>query len=106
MRPISAPVKKKLELDPRMKLCPLRHNRLVESCEGRVQWDHVWIYANHQIDEVWAIVGVCEKHHKEKDGDRYIKRIIERESLLRSTPEDLAKYPRKNWQQIKKSLGL
>lgn len=106
MRPISEKVKKELEGDPRMKLCVVRHSTLLEACEGRVEWDHIWIYAGKQIDEPWAIVGVCKKHHREKDGNPYIKRLVESASLRLATEEDLAKYPRKNWSQIKHFLGL
>lgn len=106
MRPITDKVKKILEADPRMKLCAARNSFLTGACVGRVEWDHVWIYAGRQIDEPWAIIGLCKKHHREKDGNKYLKRLAEHESLRLATSEDLEKYPRKNWSQIKHFIGL
>lgn len=106
MRPITDKVKKILEADPRMKLCAVRHVSLVGACEGRVEWDHVWIYAGKQINEPWAIVGLCKKHHRNKDGNGYLKSLVQGISIRLATSEDLAKYPRKNWLQIKHFLGL
>jgi hypothetical protein len=107
VRPISARVKKILLADPRMKRCALAPVQdLYEPCDGRIEFEHAWIYAGRQIDEPWAIIGVCSKHHKMKDGDRAVKAAIETASLMLATDEDLAQYPRKNWQQIRRSLGL
>ena len=32
-------------------------------CSGRITWEHALIYAGKQIDEPWAIVLLCERHH-------------------------------------------
>lgn len=76
------------------------------ACWQKVEWDHVWIYAGRQINEKWAIVGVCKKHHAAKEGNLLLKDSIARASLRLATEEDLAKYPRKNWVQIRRALGL
>ena len=33
------------------------------NCEGRITWEHALIYGGSQIDEAWAILGICEFHH-------------------------------------------
>lgn len=103
MRPIPQTLRTLLEKEPRMKRCAASCFSL---CEGRIEWDHVWIYAGRQINEPWAIVGVCKKHHYEKNGNREIKALVEEESLLHASVEDLEKYPRKDWTQELKKLGI
>lgn len=103
MRPISAAVKNKLELDPRMRRCALWGVSGFDDCEGRVEWHHVWIYAGRQIDEAWAIVGACTHHHKQADSRERVKQGFEVASLVLATLEDLQKYPRKDWVQIYKT---
>ncbi|MDE2022434.1 MAG: hypothetical protein KGI71_06000 [Patescibacteria group bacterium] len=110
MRPIPAPMRAKLEQQPRMKRCALASAQdLYGMCSGRLthpEWHHVWTYAGQQINEPWAIVGACSRHHEMVKSDRAVRMAFEAASLLLATEEDLAKYPRKNWKQIKKSLGI
>ena len=107
MRPIPPAMREKLAQEPRMKVCALSGlGRAYGGCSGGIEWDHVWIYAGKQINELWAIIGVCKGHHKAKDGNRVVKDAICIASLKLAKPADLAKYPRKNWDQIKKSLCL
>jgi hypothetical protein len=63
-------------------------------CSGRITWEHVWIYAGRQINEIWAIIPLCWFHHL---GDGFNKKINEMLSLDRATAADLAKYPKKKW---------
>lgn len=97
MRPIPKKLRDELAADPFMKQCL----RLQEgTCKGRITWEHAWSYANRQINEKWAIVPLCEHHHF-VDLKKHIGQLA---SLNRATKEDLAKYSRKDWGQIKKSL--
>lgn len=75
-------------------------------CEGKIEWHHVWKYAGRQINELWAILGGCSKHHRMVDSEWLVRDSFRRASLRLATPEDLAKYPRMNWDQIKISLGI
>lgn len=34
------------------------------NCDGRITWEHAIIYAGKQLNETWAILGICEYHHK------------------------------------------
>lgn len=105
MRPIPIKMRAELQLESRVKRCALIGLEF-GLCEGKIEWDHVFIYAGRQINEKWALVGVCSKHHYEKNGNQLLKEAIARNSLRLATNEDLEKYPRKNWAQIKKSLGM
>ena len=94
-------MREQIAADPYYQRCALSR---WGGCDGRVQWHHVWIYAGRQINEIWAIEPACEHHHDVVNKDGTIKRAFERLSLARATAEDLAKYPRKAWEEIKKYL--
>ncbi len=91
MRPIPTKIKKQL-----LELPQVCARRGEHSCKGRITWEHAWVYSSRQINEVWAIIFLCEYHHLgaglNKDLNRYL-------SLKQATPEDLSKYPKKNWGQ-------
>lgn len=75
-------------------------------CEGRIEWHHVFQYAGQQINEAWAIVGACHKHHEMVKSDRAIRMAFETASLKLASNEELAAYPRKKWDEIKRTLGI
>lgn len=111
MRPISLRVRQVLDTHPRMKRCALAGlSRLHGPCSApgtRPEWHHVWIYAGRQIDEPWAIVAACPRHHDEVKSQPSIKAAFEEYSLrVLATDEDLAEYPKKDWGQIKRALGI
>lgn len=102
MRPISPRVKKLLDLEP--DVCA---RRLDGGCAGRLTREHALIYGGRQIDEAWAILKLCARHHsvdEYQDGGLLDKQRNEYLALKRATPEDLAQYPRVNWQQKLKYL--
>lgn len=101
MRPIDPKNRKKMAADKFYKQCCLKD----EHCHGRIEWHHVWIYAGKQIDEIWAIVPVCYYHHQ-KAGVGEVKDKLELVSLGRASDEDLKRYNKKNWPQIKNYLKL
>lgn len=63
--------------------------------------EHAFIYAAKQINELWAIIPLCWYHHLGEGLDKQQNQAI---ALRRATEHDLSKYPRKPWEQIKKSL--
>lgn len=98
MRPIPKKLRDEMAADPYYQICARRGI----DCSGRITWEHAWIYAGKQINEKWAIIPLCWYHHLGPGLDKEINRII---SIARATAEDLAKYPRTNWEQIKKYLS-
>ena len=92
MRPIPQKLRSELAGDPYYSMCA-RHG---PDCQGRITWEHAWIYGGRQINEKWAIVPLCEYHHLGDGMDKAINQFI---SLMRATPEELKKYPRVDWEQ-------
>lgn len=79
-----------------------RNERLHDHiCQGRSTMEHAFIYRGRQISDKWAIVRLCEWAHL---GPGLNKRINEWLALSHATPDDLKKYPGKDWEQIKKYL--
>ncbi len=105
MRPISKRVRNILQADPFMTRCSHNIRKLAQRCDGRIEWEHVWLYAGRQIDEAWAIIPLCTYHHRGKGLDKNFNRFV---SLLRVTTDDakemLRLYPRTDWAQQRKWL--
>lgn len=110
MRPIPTRMRQELENLPRMKRCTLWPVQdLYGACSGRLrnpEWHHVWIYAGTQINELWAILAGCTYHHEMTKSDPAVKDAFESASLMLASVDDLAKYPRKDWLQEMKRLGI
>lgn len=74
-------------------------------CSGRVEWDHVWIYAGRQINEWFAILPTCYYHHRGGGLDRNYSQYV---SLNRLDDMQLwmvqEKYPHADWFKLKKKL--
>jgi hypothetical protein len=103
MRPIPIPMRATMSEDPFYSKCCVVG---LGYCAGKVQWHHVWIYAGKQINEIWAILPGCERHHDQVQKEPEVRKFFEKVSLSRAGPEDLAKYPKKDWEQIKCQLSL
>jgi len=89
------PPKMRAEMDsmPYYHKCVRRYEG---NCEGRITWEHAWIYGSRKINEIWAIIPLCEYHHLREGLNKPLNQLI---ALRRATPEDLAKYPKKDWKQ-------
>lgn len=111
MRPIPLKLRSELERLPRMKRCSLADSRYLQyaPCSGRVhnpEWHHVFTYSGKQISEAWAILPACSFHHAMVGSDSATKHAFEKICLEGATQEDLARYPKKDWKQIKKYLNI
>lgn len=96
MRPIPQKLRKQISEDPFYKKCCITGSL-------NVSLEHCWVYSGKQINELWAIVPLDRKlntSHPSKE----IKEKCRLISLKRATKKDLAKYPKKNWQQELKYL--
>ncbi len=98
MRPIPIKHREIISSDPYFRVCA----RLNMDCNGRITIEHSFIYAGRQISEMWNYVPLCWAHHL---GDKFVKEVNQMISLNRATDEELSKYPRKNWSQLKKYLN-
>lgn len=97
MRKIPTRVVSQMENDPYYQMCA-RHG---PDCAGRITWEHAFIYAGKQINEVWAIIPLCWHHHLGSGLNKELNQWI---SIQRATPDDLLKYPNKDWEQLYKYL--
>lgn len=100
MRPIPPTMRDEMAKDDFYKKCVIGS----WTCDGPVEWHHVFIYAGRQINEKWAILPACHLHHGMVKTSKTIREEFESISLQLATPEDLAKYPKKDWRQIIKYL--
>jgi len=76
-------------------------------CEGRITWEHAILYAGRQVNEVWAILELCEKAHSTgayQDTGILDKRKNEYLAISRMTAADEASYPRCDWRQRRSYL--
>lgn len=78
------------------------------TCRGRITFEHAIQYAGRQVNEKWAIIPLCAYHHEVdefQDGGDLQKDLNHFFAIQRATDDDLAKYPRKDWNQLKKYLN-
>lgn len=62
MRPIPPKMRQAMAEDPYYKQCA-RVGIGDHVCSGRITWEHALIYAGKQVNEIWAIIPLCEKAH-------------------------------------------
>ncbi len=101
--PIPARIRRVLEAMPRMRQCELRGAGL-GPCDGPLQWHHVFQYGGRSVQEVWAILCGCQRHHDLVKEDAAVREEFECRSLTYASASELAKYPMKDWRQIKRYL--
>lgn len=100
MRKISQKVKNEILNDPFYDRCARSDEGC---CDGRITWEHAFIYAGKQIDERWAIIPLCTYHHAvdEHQGGGDLKKDLNEYIALERAKElgvDLyEKYPRRDW---------
>jgi hypothetical protein len=103
MQPIPPAHKKIIDSDPYFRTCArnaLFHDHI---CQGRITIEHAIIYAGRQIVEVWNYVPLCCWAHdvdEWQDKGNIDKRLNEFLAIRRASPEDLAKYPKKDWSRL------
>lgn len=61
-------------------------------CDGRITWHHAITFKGRQLQERWAILPTCERHHgigKWMDGGTFNNETLQWVALNRATEEDL-----------------
>ena len=97
MRPIPSKLREEIASDPFMKKC-------VYTGETKnISWEHCWIYAGKQVNEAWAIVPLRRDLNVNMRAD--VKEYCQWVSINRAIEEDFKKYPKKDWQQLKRYLN-
>lgn len=108
MRPISAKNKAIIKKDEYYKTCA-RKNDKTSYCGGRITIEHALIYAGRQLDELYALVPLCARHHavdKYQDGGDLCKDKNVYLALIRATDEELRAISKaKDYIRERKRLG-
>lgn len=95
---ISKSVREEISNDPEYERCGLQNllGELIGPCAGRVTREHALIYAGSKIQDKWAIIPCCAKHHgvdQFQDGPGEApKEVRVWVALNRATDEELMKY--------------
>lgn len=95
MRLIPEKLRKEIAQDARMKRCIYANKDCSNEFgnkPGRVEWEHCFTYANKQINERWAIIGVCWYHHRGPGLDKAYNKFV---ALSRMTDTEFDKASRK-----------
>lgn len=77
-------------------------------CDGRITFEHVWIYSGKQVQEKWAIIPLCEFHHSVdnyQDRGDLKKEINEWISINRAKVSDFHKYYKRDWSTRRRYLN-
>ena len=94
MTPIPPAVKAEILADPYYKTCARSDEG---ECEGRVTWEHSYIYAGKQVQEKWSILPLCVFHHLGEGLDKDLNHLL---ALLRADLEDICvRMPKKDWKR-------
>lgn len=76
-------------------------------CAGGITIEHALIYAGRQMDEIFALLPVCEYHHgvnTYQDRGKLDKKKHEWIAISRMTEDDKKKYNRRDWDRELKLL--
>lgn len=103
MRTISTKVRQVLSEEPI--LCARRGDG---GCAGRITWEHACTYKGRQIDAVWAIIKLCERHHAvgfyQDCGDLDKEKNVWL-ALNRATDEELKSYEKAGFIELRDRLN-
>lgn len=95
MRAIPAKIRRELESDPWMKQC-----KFPNCTSTNIEWHHATSYQGRQVNEKWAIIPLCKKHHDSQEG-KYRSELM---AICRMTDKDKEKYYKRDWEQRKAEL--
>lgn len=78
-------------------------------CDGSLTWEHAIIYGGRQLDEAWAIVILCSRHHavnEYQDGGDLQKEKNVWLALNQATEGELRQYSKAiDYIRLKKTLN-
>ena len=96
--PIPKAIREQLSDDPFMTRCCVAD----ATCLGYIQWHHGLTYAGQRQNELWAILPVCESHHRREAQYRDELEFAMSARIFAFDAEADAeyKYPRRNWKRL------
>lgn len=89
--PIPKKMRDTLSQDPFMEVCIIDN----AECSGRIEFHHAFIYAGRRQNELWTLLPMCSKHHREeyKHKTRIWKVLWQRMLHFGAQDEAQQKYP-------------
>ena len=92
MRKIPTALRDQIAADPYYSRCArVVHGR----CDGRITWEHAFVFAGKQINEPWCLLPLCEYHHsvgRDQDGPGLDKQVNLWIALNRADDERLGRF--------------
>ena len=88
--PIPKKMRETLAKDPYMKTCLIN-----KDCSGRIEWHHAFRYAGRRQNELWTLLPLCSKHHREEHKHKAViwKALWYRMLYFGAKDEAQTKYP-------------
>lgn len=75
------------------------------NCSGKIEWHHNLIYAGQRVNEIFAILPVCQYHHRLADTSE-IRMVLDWIMLNRATDLELQTYSKaENYFEKKQRLN-
>ena len=99
-KPIPLVMREQLSQDLYMRDCKVGgdcEDRAVwNDCEGRIEWNHSMTYKGSRVNELYFLIPVCSKHHRQiaKYQDIMRREIVARIKHFGAEEEFRKKYPR------------
>jgi hypothetical protein len=101
MQPIPKKMIAEMLADPEYQKCAVDNG-----CGGALEFHHALRYAGRQVNEKFAIVRLCYRHHRGPEKSEGMAKA-EAVALSRIAIEVIqGKYPKSDWQQRKKYLEM
>jgi len=91
--PIPENIREVLANDPWMRQCCLAI-RLDSTCDGPIQWHHHFRPAGKRVNEKYAILPLCTKHHRQEAKYTKALNLLVRQRALHFGENIKDKYPR------------
>lgn len=90
--PIPPAIRAKLADDPFMTRCIFDNS----TCDGRIEWQHALTYGGKRVNELYSILPLCSKHHREQGAYRIQQEAVMSQRIKHFHAEDefRAKYPK------------
>jgi hypothetical protein len=102
MRAIPQKLKAEIDTEPFYKRCVLTGRK-------QVVIHHAFIYSGKQINELWAFAPLAPDLHTggaaSAHRSQLTRELVQLLCLQRASAQDLAKYPRTDWRQLKTYLA-
>ncbi len=104
LTPIPPKVRAQIAKDTFMAFCIYESPQAPNNdCDGRIEWEHAYLYAGKRINEPWAIVPCCTSHNRGrgivKEYNRYRALLRAKELMPDGLNDLMRRYPKFNWIQ-------